>query len=253
MTDRDDLHTASSSGHFTYARHNETDFDAFKRFQDSMDERYAKVERERIIHERRLNLQRWDNNLPKRWQKASLSRINHPAAYEILELINTYGQQSFFIHGATELGKYLAYAIVRKFIGAGWTTFSQVKIISEEAMLSLAYTGFEGRAKFENLLSDKTKVFILDNVGARDFYDERRELPLLERFIDHIYSNSLTAIFTGNDKPESFGAVLNDSGNAKLMELIGKTSVELQGQSISASKQSVSKLSEELINEHFAD
>lgn len=226
----DKLHNAIESGDFKFANHNETDFDAFRKFQSDIDKRYSKVERERTIKERSANLEKWDNSLPERWRGASLSKIQNPAAGKALEVIKDQGKGSFFVYGDAGSGKtYLSYAIIRKYIGAGLTTFSQVKIISEENILGLAYTGFEGRSRFEKLFNDKYKVYLFDNVGGREVYDTKKETPLWERLIDHIYNNSLYAIFTSNETASNFSEILSDSGQAKFSHLISNRTIQVKG------------------------
>lgn len=226
----DKLHNAINSDNFNFVNHNETDFESFRKFQQDIDKRYSKVERERTIRERSKNLEKWDNSLPERWRGASLSKIHNPAAEVALNIIKEKGKGSFFVNGNAGSGKtYLSYAIIRKYIGSGWTTFSQVKIISEESILGLAYTGFEGRSRFEKMFDDKYKVYLFDNVGGREHYDTKKETPLWERLIDHIYNNSLYAIFTSNDSALNFSEILSDSGQAKFSHLISGRTIEVRG------------------------
>lgn len=230
MNDNNIFDKASASGDYGFINHNPTDFDAFRKFQQGIDKRYSKVERERVIRERSANLNKWDNSLPERWRGASLSKIQNPAAQVTLDVMKERGKGSFFVYGDAGSGKtYLSYAIIRKYIGAGLTTFSQVKVISEESILGLAYTGFDGRGKFEKLMDSKYKVYLFDNVGERETYDSKKETPLWERLIDHIYNNSLYAIFTSNETASSFQEILSDSGQAKFSHLVSHRTIRVNG------------------------
>lgn len=226
----DKMHNAVVGEIAATLKHNETDFKGFRDFQDKINKRYTVVERERLIEERSNNLKKWDNSVPSRWRGASLTKIQTPAAKSALKIIKETGKGSFFINGVAGSGKtYLAYAIIRKCIGSGWATFSEVKIISEETLLGYAYTGFEGKAKFEKLFNPQYKVYLLDNIGGRENYDVNREVPLLERLIDHFYTNSIPVIFASNDSASRFAEVLGESGKAKFRDLVSRRVITLSG------------------------
>lgn len=234
-----------------YVRHNKTDFQAFRKFQKDMDERYASVERNRALSDRKASLELWKDSLPKRWQKASFANMDEDTAHNVLKLIKDKGWGSFFITGAPNSGKtFIGYAIIRKMIGAGKITPGQVRIISEETLLSYAYMGYEGGNKFNDLLNNKGKLFLLDNVGNRDSYDVKKEVPLLERFVDHIYSNSLMAIFTSNGDPKEFSRALGDSSKSKFSQLISDHTILTKSEK--STENSVIEVEEENNEELFA-
>jgi len=210
--------------------HNETNYESFHEFQNSMNETYERVEREKTLRERATNLKIWDSEVPERWRGASLSKIDNPAAKTILDMIKDKGKSNFFIFGDPGSGKtYLAYATVRKFIGAGLTTPSRVKLLNENLLLHYASTGFEGRAKFEKALDKQYSVYIIDNLGSKDVYDQRRDIPMIEQLIEHIYSNSLLVIFTSNHSSAHFAEKLTVSGASKFKHLIADVSVKING------------------------
>ena len=228
--DSDIFFKAVSNGQYKHKKHNETDFERFRKFQNEIDERYSELERQRIKKERVNSLRKWDESLPERWRGASLGNIENPAAHEAVEIINNLGRGSFFMTGDAGSGKtYISYAIIRKYIGKGWTSLSQVKILSEESMLNLAYTGFEGKSKFEKLFDNRYNVYLFDNVGEREEYNVVKEIPLWERMIDHIYNNSLSAIFTSLTTPIEFSELMSDSAQAKLSHLVSGRIIQVEG------------------------
>lgn len=230
MNDSDTFFNAASSGKYNYKKHNATDYERFKKFQEEIDERYSAVEKKRILKERVNSLRKWDESLPERWRGASLTSIENPAAKEATKIINELGKGSFFMTGDAGSGKtYISYAIVRKYIGKGWTSLAQTKIISEESMLNMAYTGFEGKNKYEKLFDNRYNVYIFDNVGEREEYNVVKEIPLWERIIDHIYNNSLSAIFTSLNSPMGFADLMSDSTQAKFSHLISERIIQVKG------------------------
>lgn len=240
---KDEVYLSAVDSGLVKPKNNPTDFDSFKKFQNEIEERYSRVEKERIIRERQSNLEQWDNSLPPRWKGASLAKMNNPAAEKALNIIKNDGNGGFFITGNAGSGKtFLSYAIIRKYIGKGWTTFSQVKIVSEESLLGLGYMGFEGRSRFEKMFDRRYNTYFFDNVGEKETYDNKREIPLWERFIDHIYSNSLNAIFTSNYDIDSFANVLSDSGRAKFEALIGNRIIEINGTRSSQNRNNMSNI-----------
>lgn len=218
----------SENEDFAFLNHNETDYSSFKEFQSSIDKKFAKVEIAKSKKDRIANLQKWDDNLSQRWSGASLKKIKTTASEKVLDIISKDGFGSFFINGAPGSGKtYLAYAILRRYVGAGWVSPSQVKIISEETILGYARNGFEGSGKFEEIFKNKYKVFLLDNVGVKKEYYEKEGL-FLEKIIDHIYSNSLVVIFTGTIKPSRWAGALGSS-ESKFSNIISGRVVVAEG------------------------
>lgn len=215
-----DFHALTASDDLRFVKHNPTDFDSFRRFQEELDERFSKTEEDRGKRERKANLAKWSEMVGTRWAGATLKTIENEAVQDVVRLIKEHRKTSFWITGESGSGKsYLAYAIIRSYIGFGWTTPSQVERISEEVLLGMASTGFEGMARFNKLLAPKNKIYLFDGVGSKHTYTDR-EKQLWEQLIDHIYTNSLVAIFTSNKPAEDFGCHLSDSGNSKLEHLV---------------------------------
>lgn len=215
---------------FKFVNHNKTDYDSFKEFQSSINSKFEKIEKEKSRRERIKNLNTWDEKLVSRWSGASLSKTDNPAAKQILEIIKKDGFESFYIHGDVGSGKtYISYGILRKYIGSGFVGPSQIKIISEETIMGYALTGFEGRARFDELFDSKYKIYLFDNVGSKEEYNKRREVPFWEQLMEHIYSNSLVAIFTSNEEPQSFAGILNESGESKFTHIISDRVIKVSG------------------------
>lgn len=221
-----DFHSLSVSAQKDFIKHNPVDYDAFKKFQAGLDERFSKTEEEREKRERRGNLTKWTDLVGRRWADATLKTIENEATKAVVSIIKKKKKSSFWIHGESGSGKsYLAYAIVRAYIGLGWTTPSRVLRISEGALLGMATTGFEGMARFNKLLTPQYNVYFIDGVETTRAYSDR-EKQLLEQLIDHIYSHSLTVIFTSTMEASDFGCKLSDSADSKLDHLVGGHEVE---------------------------
>lgn len=230
MNDKPNFQNMTDSDDFSLVNHNPADFDSFHKFQEIIDARFAKIEEKRSKAERLKNIQKWDSMQTKRWKGARLKTINNPAADEAEKLIKENQFGSFFIQGANGVGKtYLGYAILRRYIGLGWITPSQIKIISEESLLRIPQLGFAGRERFEELLSKDYKVYLFDSVGQRSSYDSKRDIPLWEQMIDHVYSQSLAAIFTSTSSAESFSLQLPGSASSKFRHLIEGKEITMIG------------------------
>lgn len=232
MNNNDDVNAffaTEDNDEVNFVNHNPTDYESFHAFNDDINKVYEKVEKENSRRDRAKFLEAWDNSMPDRWRGASLARIKNPAAAAALDLIKQ-GKGNFFITGSSGAGKtYLAYAIIRRYIGVGWVTPSRVKIISEETILSYATSGFEGKYKFDKLFDKRYTLFLIDNVGMKAQYDTRRELPMFEQLLDYIYNNSLFVIFTSNNSAASFSNVLTESGASKFTHLIAGRTIEIKG------------------------
>lgn len=224
MSDFGKFHAATGGDEFKFIKHNEVDYDAFKNFQSSINEKFSKIEKNNAAKTRKENLRIWDERLAERWRGASLQKLaksGDSAAITAIKLIDQNKLDNFYISGESGVGKtYLAYAIIRRYIGRGYISPSQVKVISEETLMSYAMTGFEGRSKFDALLDPKFKLYLFDNVGSKESYDARREVPFWEQLIQHIYSNGLSAIFTSLEPPQIFARILNDSGDSKFRYMV---------------------------------
>lgn len=233
MSDFDKFHAATSTEDFKFINHNEADYTSFKNFQNKLNEKFSEVEKRKELDTRKENLKTWDENLSSRWRGASLvtmAKNGDSASKTALKLMNKGKIDNYFISGESGVGKtYLAYAIARRYIGLGYISPSQVKIISEEKIMSYALTGFEGRAKFDELFKPKYRLFLLDNVGSKESYDARREIPFWEQLIDHIYTNDLSAIFTSNEPAMAFARILNNSGDSKFRHMVNGRVITREG------------------------
>ena len=221
---------------FSFVKHNPSDFETFRKFQETQNSRFEKFEEEKSRLARIANLKKWDEGLPVRWKDARLKSITRPgakeAANQIISMMKSDKENllSFFLEGGPGVGKtYLAYAIVRGYLGLGLVSPSQIRIISEEGLLSMAAAGFEGRSRFEELLNGNFKLFLFDSVGAKTTYNEK-EKGMWEQIIDHIYTKSLSAVFTSSSTSQFFSDQLSPSGESKFGHLVSGRILEIKSE-----------------------
>lgn len=224
-----DFFAATGTKGFKVVNHNDKDFEAFNQFQNALDSKYSKLERDRNRQERISNVKKWDASQPPRWRGADLKTITNPAAQKVEALIRKHRWSSFYIKGEPGVGKsYLSLGIARRYISLGWVTPSQIKDVSEESLMSISKMGFAGQDKFSEFFNSNLKLYIFDNVGSRDSYD-KREAPMWEQILDHIYTNDLAVIFTGLKSAASFSEKLSSPAGSKFRHLIDGKIIEMTG------------------------
>lgn len=223
--DNDDFLASTVTDDFNFVRHNETDFDGFKDFQKEIDERFAQVEIRRRRSERISNLEKWDSALTGRWRDAKLNLIEKPVIAKIKSALEKQPAGSFFLTGESGAGKsFVAYAVIRRMVGHGTVSPSQVKTVSESVLSNWAFRGFQGQDQLSAILSSQHKLFLFDGIGTLGDHEQERVAGLWEQIIDHIYTHDLTAIFTSVDELDTFSAHLSPSGETKLRTLVdGRT------------------------------
>lgn len=228
MSTEDDFSQVTDAKNFDLLKHNPTDYSAFRDFQKEIDSKYRNIEEKRSRSERAANVRKWDASFPPRWAGANLKDIKNPAAAEAEKLIREKRFGSFYVRGEPNVGKtYLSFAIARRYIALGWVTPSQVKIISEENLLTIPKLGFSGHDRFDKLFTDSFHLYIFDNVGNRESYD-KRESPLWEQLLDHIYTNNLAAIFTSTGSATAFSEKLSSPAGSKFRHLINGKIINME-------------------------
>lgn len=221
MEDQDNFWVPEVTENFNFVKHNDTDYEKFKEFSKGLDERFTSIESRREKAERISALEKWDNELPDRWSDAKLSHINKPVVKKIMTALKGNPRGSFFLDGASGTGKtFVAYALVRRLIGQGIATPSQIKMISESVLLNWSSLGFDGSKKIDQLLDSRYKLYIFDGIGTLDERQVLKVTPLWEQIIDHIYSKDLVAVFTSADDLNRFCESFSPSGETKLRTLV---------------------------------
>lgn len=228
MSTEESFDRATDAKNFVLLKHNTTDYSAFRSFQEEMNSRFQEIEGRRSKNERAANVRKWDSSFPPRWAGANLKDIANPAAAEAEALIRQKRFGSFYVRGEPNVGKtYLSLAIARRFIALGWVTPSQVKIISEENLLTIPKLGFSGHDRFDKLFTESLRLYIFDNVGTRESYD-KRESPLWEQLLDHIYTHNLAAIFTSTGSATAFSEKLSSPAASKFRNLINGKIINME-------------------------
>lgn len=214
----------TKNNEFSAVKHNTTDYSSFADFQKRLNGTYAQYEakkRAEVIDEM---IREWESRLPSRWRSASLAGIKNDAAREVERILSEKGPGSFFIRGENQAGKtYLAYAIARSYIKTGIVTPSQVKTINEVNLMKLPKLGFTGHQRLDEMMRSNTKLYIFDDVG-RSSYDDMG-LAIWEQMLDHIYSNSLMALFTSPGSSASFFDKLSTTAASKFQHLVENRSI----------------------------
>lgn len=228
---------SSITDDFNFVRHNNTDYGGFKGFQKDIDKRFSKIELKRERAERIANLEKWDKALPDRWKDAKLSLIKKPVVLKLLQALQDKPNGSFFLDGESGAGKtFLAYALVRRMIGHGEVSTSQVKMISESVLYNWASRGFVGQDMVQQMLNPNYKLYLFDGIGTLDDREAEKVSSLWEQILDHIYSNDLSVIFTSADQIDRFVAKLSPSGETKLRTLVEKRIFTVESDGSIASK-----------------
>lgn len=210
-----------------FVRHNETDYDAFRNFSKNLDERYETARRAKELEAKRKNLYRWLDQVPERWREASFRTFDaasiggHQSAAEAAKRMLRAKQRGFFISGPHTSGKsYLAYAIIREFVAHGKLKPSQIRVITEGDLLSLANGGYETRDSLDSIFDSRYKCFLFDSLGTRKEYDEKREAPALTKLIEEAYNRSALFIGTSHMDFELYESGLPEQAAAKLRHMV---------------------------------
>lgn len=237
MENQENFWVPEVTENFNFVKHNETDYEKFKDFSKSLDERFTSIEARREKAERVAALEKWDSELQERWKDAKLSNIKKPVVKKILAALEENPRGSFFLHGDSGAGKtFVGYALVRRLIGHGVATPSQIKMISESVILNWASLGFNGAKNIDQLLDSRYKLYVFDGIGTLDEKQVLKVAPLWEQIIDHIYSKDLLAVFTSGDDLDRFCEAFSPSGETKLRTLVNGRNFKVESDGTKAVK-----------------
>lgn len=212
-----------------FVNHNATDYDSFRDFAKQLDARYEAARKLKEDVDKKKNMKKWFEQIPDRWRKASLK--NYELGAEAIGGALSAGtaaragikskQRGFFISGPHTSGKsYLAYAIINAFVTHGKLKPSQIKVITEGDLLSLANGGFDTRDAFDSIFDPRYKCYLFDSLGTRKEYDDRRESPALTRLIEEAYNRSALFICTSHMDLKLYESGLPEQSAAKLRHMV---------------------------------
>lgn len=230
MISDDDFNFATNAKEFNMIRHNENNYDEYKEFQDSLAQRFSKVELDKVKRERLLALKQWDNSLASPWNTARLNTHSDRVAAQTAEkLINEYKRSAYYIQGDAGSGRtFLALAMMRKLIGAGYIVPDNIKHMSENDFLNITKSGFEYNKQVSTLLSNRNKAFIIDDVSNRPTYSTP-EITLWEQFLDHCSRKGIIVIFTSKSSAVGFREKLSDTAATKLVNMVNRRIIKMSG------------------------
>lgn len=210
-----------------FVKHNPTDFDAFRSYTRLRDERYAASREAKEQEAKKKNLVKWVEQIPERWRRASFRTFDadsvdsYDSAAQAARRMIRQKQRGFYIAGPHTSGKsYLAYAIIREFVAHGKLKPSQIRVITEADLLSMASGGYETQSALEKVFDPQYKCYLFDSLGTRSSYDEKRELPALTKLIEEAYNRSALFISTSHMDLELYESGLSEQSAAKLQHMV---------------------------------
>lgn len=205
-----------------FVRHNDTDFDAFRKFTSNLEERYKNAEEERAKEVRLKNYNSFVGSIPQRWRRATLVNFKDKAVSAQIRGLIKSKQLGYFIAGPYSSGKtHLAYSILKVFVKAGKLKPSQIKIITESDLLALANGGFETRSALEDVFDPKYKAYVFDSLGSKDHYEEKREQPAISRLIEEAYNRSALFIATSHMSLDFYCEGISLASVSKMQQMVG--------------------------------
>lgn len=213
------------SDDFNFVNHNETDFSSFRRFRSNLDARYSAAAKERTKNYRVANYRVWRERMPLSMRKFNIRSFSQKVSDDIRSALKERKFRSFFLTGESRTGKTcLAYNLAGVLILRGLVKPSEIRFVTEAELLTAANSGFRSADELAAIMRPNCKLFVFDNVGTRD-YDERRELPAISRFIEHVVNSGAQIIFTSTGPLEDFLELLGGTSRARVEELIGNCGV----------------------------
>lgn len=210
--------------------HNPTDYEAFRDFNAAMEARYEATQESKRESVKAKNFSRWLESIPPRWRKAAFKRFRGDAAAKkkAVELYKN-NQRAYYIAGPHTSGKtYLAYAILTNLVGQDKLKPSEIKVITESDLLSLASGGWETRSSYEALFDRKYRAYFFDSLGSKERYDDRRDQPAISKIIEEAYNRSAYFIATSHMDLDYYCEGIPESAAAKLKHMV-KDGVVLTG------------------------
>ena len=214
-------------------RHNRPDYGKFGDAIRRYDSLYEGVEKKQQFRLRKKGLRIWDDVVSERFPNDSdrpvtLSSIRSDASVSVKKLVDSRKVPYLWIAGGNEKEKMLlAYAAVRRMVGKGVVSPSNVKTLSEEQIISFGRSGFDGNRRLEEILSSRMSALIVEGLGSKNGLHGTMEKPSVERVIEHIYSNPVPVVVTSVSTPKEMDRSLNSPAGSKILSMFGDSVVFL--------------------------
>ena len=214
-------------------RHNRPDYGKFGDAIRRYDSLYEGVEKKQQFRLRKKGLRIWDDVVSERFPNDSdrpvtLSSIRSDASVSVKKLVDSRKVPYLWIAGGNEKEKMLlAYAAVRRMVGKGVVSPSNVKTLSEEQIISFGRSGFDGNRRLEEVLSSRMSALIVEGLGSKNGLHGTMEKPSVERVIEHIYSNPVPVVVTSVSTPKEMDRSLNSPAGSKILSMFGDSVVFL--------------------------
>ena len=180
--------------------HNSTDYGRFHDFMAMFSRNHAATDagtREAVVSS---NLQEWVASLPVRYRDVTVRTLKTQYEGEsttwVCETLEATPEPvSWFLGGRGDYNNVAAaYAILRRYMGLGYTTVAGAKIIKETDLLRMGRAGYRGVTEYEQLLKTPITATIFETNSITTNYSEQQDTyisELLEKFYE---SNTVTII-----------------------------------------------------------
>jgi DNA replication protein DnaC len=175
----------------------------------------------------------WQGSLPDKFKTAE---TEHSQVKERLKRVSNgdTGVASLVVLGAPGYGKtFLGIAYANAAIKAGYYKPSEVTFGSEAELLAKAANSSFGEVEkaLDKLVSPKTKMLIIDDVGRGTWLNEAMRPKVFSLVLDKYWADNRVIVITSNLTPKMLEEYIGDGAMDRLRSMAGGSSVVLDTES----------------------